>query len=112
MTRPKKIANASQDFFEIIKKKIETAQYFITKHAQQRAVERGIPMQDILNILLGKTGYTRKWIQSEDEFKQDFIDEPPTWYYRVEGMNPDKENIRIILTFDDGLMPIITVIKL
>lgn len=87
-------------------------QYIFTIHAQERAQERHIPVQDVLNILLEKTGYSHEWVKGKDEYKQAFIDEPSTWYYRIEGTTPDQENIRVIISFEDGMMPIITVIKL
>lgn len=112
MKKPKKIADSVKDFFNIIDEKIDSGQYVLTPHAQQRAIERRLPLEDILNLLQGKSGYSRQWIKGKDEFKQTYIDEPPAWFYRVEGTTPDKVKMRIIITFDDQQMPIITVIRL
>jgi len=58
------------------------------------------------------TGPTRRWNKKKDTFESSFIDAAPAWRYCIEGTTRDKEDVRIILTFTDDFMPIITVIKL
>lgn len=110
--KPKKITTNSKELFTIIENKIAQGMCIFTDHAKQRGTQRGITDEEVLNILENKKGYTRRWIQVKDTFEAYYIDEPPTWRYCIEGTTLDKEEVRIILTFTDDWMPIITVIKL
>ncbi len=110
--KPKKITTNSKELFAIIEQKIAQGLYIFTSHAKQRGKQRNITEEQVLNILENKQGYTRRWNKKKDTFESSFIDAAPAWRYCIEGTTPDKEDVRIILTFTDDFMPIITVIKL
>lgn len=94
--------------YRIIEQKIATMEYRILPHANKRKRERNISDLDIINILEGKRGYGRKRNKSKDKYEPDRED----WNYCIEGQNKDNEKIRIIISFEKNLMPIITVIRI
>jgi hypothetical protein len=71
-------------------------------------VEREILDLDVLDILEGKKGRHRKRNKSKDKYEADRED----WNYCFEGINLDQVLLRIIITINNGLMPIITVMRL
>lgn len=103
--KPEKLKD--QELFGEIERAIEAAQYIFTNHANERALERKISTADVLRILKGEPGYHRKRRKSKDEFDESF----KGWKYCIEGRTPDK-NVRVIITFDEDYMPIITVIDI
>ena len=62
----------------------------------------------MLDILEGKLGRRRRRNKQKDKFQPGYDD----WNYCIEGLSLDGEKIRIIVSFLEKLMPIITVIKL
>lgn len=103
--KPEKLKD--QKLFKEIENAIETTQYIFTNHATERAIERKISTADVLRILKGEFGYYRKRKKSKDEFDENFKE----WKYCIEGKTADK-NVRVIITFDEDYMPIITVIDI
>jgi hypothetical protein len=102
-----------KELFALIEQKITAGQYIFVPHAKQRLNERQIIELDVINILLGKSGYKRKRNKAKDRYDADDISNPAEdWKYCIEGKDIDDKNIRIIITFDGDLMPIITVIRL
>lgn len=77
-------------------------------HAKKRQQERNILDIDVIRILRGDKGYDRKRNKKKDNYEEGKFD----WKYCIEGKNIDGEVIRVIITFEKNLMPIITVIKL
>lgn len=110
-TKPSK--KADQELFALIEQKIKEKNYLFAKHAKERQKQRNISDLDVLNILEGKVGYSRKRNKSKDSYESGSVyEKPQDWKYCIEGTDIDERKIRIILTFTDNLMPIITVINL
>lgn len=111
VTKPSK--KTDQELFSLIEQKIKERNYIFVKHAKERQQQRNISDLDVLNILEGKSGYERKRNKSKDSYESNYIHEKPQdWKYCIEGKDIDGKKVRIILTFTDDLMPIITVINL
>jgi hypothetical protein len=111
VTKPSK--KTDQELFALIEQKIKERNYIFVKHAKERQQQRNISDIDVLNILEGKSGYERKRNKSKDSYESNYIHEiPQDWKYCIEGKDIDEKRVRIILTFTDDLMPIITVINL
>lgn len=97
----------------MIEQKIKERNYILVKHAKERQQQRNISDLDVLNILEGKSGYERKRNKSKDSYESNYVHKKPQdWKYCIEGKDIDEKKVRIILTFTDDLMPIITVINL
>lgn len=63
--------------------------------------ERNVSFLDAMHVL--KTGYHEK--------KKTFFHEASNkWRYAIRGKNTENEEIRVIITFDDNLMVIVTVV--
>jgi len=58
-----------------------------------------------LDILEGRDGRKRRRNKSKDKFEVGRED----WNYCIEGINLDNEKIRIIISFAEGQVPIITI---
>nr|HAT8715377.1 DUF4258 domain-containing protein [Legionella jordanis] len=102
-----------QELFTLIEQKIKEKNYLFVRHAKERQKQRNISELDVLNILEGKAGYDRKRNKSKDSYESNYIHEKPQdWKYCIEGKDIDERKVRIILTFTNDLMPIITVINL
>ncbi|HAT2038520.1 TPA: DUF4258 domain-containing protein [Legionella pneumophila] len=111
VTKPSK--KTDQELFALIEQKIKERNYLFVKHAKERQQQRNISELDVLNILEGKSGYDRKRNKSKDSYESNYIHEKPQdWKYCIEGKDIDEKKVRIIRTFTDDLMPIITVINL
>lgn len=63
-------------------------------------------------MLKGQNGYTRQWNKRKDTFEIQEYNQAAKWRYCIEGTTLDGDKIRVIITFDLDLMPIITVINL
>lgn len=86
-----------------IRKAILSGNYQETEHAKQRANERGIIGADSEYVL--KTGNHEP---SKDKFDETYNE----WNYAVRGKTLDKRELRIIVTFDEDGLLLITVIDL
>lgn len=91
--------------FELIEKCIKNVEYVFLPHAKERLVGRAILQPVVLDILEGKPNTKRKRNKKKDSFNVGNKD----WSYCIEGVDPNNEKIRIILSFDEKKMPIITV---
>ena len=94
-----------KDFFSEVVEKIEKGFYIFKKHARQRQKDRTISDLEVIDILEGKKGRKRRRNKSKDKYEEGNQD----WNYCIEGENPDGNKIRIIISFEDGVLPIITV---
>lgn len=94
--------------YALVKSKILTGDYIFLKHAKDRQNERQISDLNVLNILEGKAGFSRKRNKAKDHYEEGRED----WNYCIEGVDFDKNSIRIIISFMDTLMPIITVMRI
>lgn len=112
MARPNKITTKTRELFSLIEKKIMAGQYVFSPHATERGLQRGITEEEVIDMLRGREGYLRRWNKEKDTFESPWYSQEPQWRYCIEGNTPDNDELRVIITFDDGLMPIITVIKL
>lgn len=91
------------NLLEKIKKALDSGNYLESKHAVERALERNIIATEYEYVL--KTG----WHESKkDTF--DFLYN--TWNYSVRGKTIDKRELRVIISFDENDLLIITVIDL
>jgi hypothetical protein len=91
------------DLLEKIRVALSSGKYQKTEHAKQRAAERGIIIADYEYVL--KTG--------NHESKKDKFDEMyNTWNYAIRGKTIDKRELRVVITFDEDGMLLITVIDL
>ncbi len=109
----KPIKKTDKDLYSLIDSKIAQKKYVFLKHSQQRMLERGILELDVLNILLGKKGCGRKRNKKKDAYEQLSISEfAQDWKYCIEGCDVDGKPLRVIITFSEDLMPIITAIRI
>lgn len=109
----KPVKKIDQELFRLIEKKIKEKNYIFVRHAQERQQQRNISELDVLNILEGHPGYRRKRNKRKDSYDSTYIHEMlQDWKYCIEGKDINARDIRIILTFTDNLMLIITVIDL
>ncbi len=91
--------------FELVEKSIKNVEYVFLPHARSRLSGRVILEPVVLDILEGKHGTKRRRNKKKDSFKVGNED----WNYCVEGVDPNNEKIRVIISFDKKTMPIITV---
>lgn len=95
-TKPKQIEN----LFQLIRECIDRGQYVLTEHAVLRLNQRDISLTDTEFVL--KNGYHEK--------KKTYFDEIfNTWRYAIRGKTVDDLQMRIIISFNDDNMIIITV---
>ena len=99
MDRAPKISN----LMETIRKCIEQGRYLDTRHATQRQAERNVTRPEYLHALLN--GYHEK---RKDKFEEAYS----TWNYSVRGKTIDARELRIVVSFDENNMLIITAIDL
>ena len=96
---PKKVL----DLLEKIKEAVVRGNYFESKHAVERAIERNIFANEYEYVL--KNGW--------HESKKDTFDELyNTWNYAIRGKTLEKRELRVIVSFDINGLLIITVIDL
>ena len=96
---------SDNELFSLIEQKIEEKNYIFLHHVRQRMLERNITAIDILNLLQGHSKRLRN--KSKDSYEHDRED----WKYCIEG-KPRDIKIRVVITFTQEMMPIITAINL
>jgi hypothetical protein len=94
--------------FALICQHIREGSYVFLSHAKKRLKERAILDIEVLDILEAKPGKKRRRNKNKDSYEESRLD----WNYCIEGVDLEGERIRIIISFDEALMPIITVIRL
>lgn len=82
---------------------LEKDEYKLTHHAIERLNQRDIELPDILHVL--RTGYHEK-IKDTWDLKYN------SWNYSIRGKTTENDKIRVIVSFDENGLLIITVIKL
>ncbi len=82
---------------------IERGHYLDTRHATDRQTERSISRTEILYVL--RNGRHEK---SKDQYQERF----KAWNYAIRGRTIDKREVRVIVSFDENNMLIITAIEL
>ncbi|MBH47249.1 MAG: hypothetical protein CME71_03665 [Halobacteriovorax sp.] len=101
----KPVKKTDKELYRLLSEKIASGDYVFKKHAKQRLEDREINDLEVLDILQGKSKRDRHRNKSKDKYESGNQD----WNYCIEGQNLDKYRIRIIISFADDLMPIITV---
>ena len=102
--RPEK--RTTEKLFEAIKEAIEGKNYSFTYHALERSQQRrNVSDFQVIRLLKSKSKYHEKK-------KDSFSDEFSSWNYAIRGKSIDSEDIRVILSFDESEMLVITVINL
>ncbi len=91
------------DLLKRIRTCIENDRYKFTKHALERKSERSLSLMDILYVL--KNGVHEG---AKDSWDKRF----EAWNYAIRGKGVDKNDIRIIVSFDKTGLLIVTVIRL
>src|SRR5215212_5775517 len=86
--RPQKLENV----LATAKQCIEKGNYVATFHAECRQLERDITLLDALHVI--KNGYR---VPKYDKFKEEWNE----WNYAIQGQSLQKEDIRVIVSFDD-----------
>lgn len=99
MAKPEKLSN----LMSVIRECIVQGRYLDTRHALQRQDERGITRPEVLYVL--KNGHHEK---KKDQFGEIY----QTWSYAVRGKTVDRGELRIVVSFDESGMLIITAIDL
>lgn len=97
--KPAKLSNLC----EKIKTALDTRKYRQSLHALQRMDKRKVTFLDILYVL--ENGY-------REESKDAYDDAFHKWKYAIRGRTLENVSIRVIITFDDDDLLIITVINL
>ena len=77
--------------------------FFDTRHAEERQTQRGIIRPEIIYVLCN--GYHEK---IKDKFDKIYS----AWNYAIRGKTIDKKELRIIVSFDENNLLIITAIDL
>ena len=99
VSRPEKIP----ELMSVIRACIEEGRYLDTRHAWERQNDRRINRPEILYVL--KCGRHEK---SKDKFNEFHH----TWNYAVRGKTVDRRELRVIVSFDENGILIITAIEL
>lgn len=100
--KPSKRPPKETNLLEKVRQAIQSGDYLDVVHAQERQQERQITRPEYEYVL--QTGFHEK---AKDEFKPEY----QTWNYAIRGKTIDQRELRVIVTFEDGLL-IITVIDL
>ncbi len=99
MSRPGK----HLDLLNVIRACIEDGRYLDTRHAVERKNQRQITRPEILFVL--KNG-------RHEKAKDKFDDAYEAWNYAIRGKTLDRRELRIVVSFDENGMLIITAIDL
>ena len=79
----------------------------------RRIKERTVSELEVIYLLSGKKGYNRNRNKKKDIYELfSLADLAQEWKYCIEGHDIDGNKLRVIMTFTDDLMLIITVIKI
>lgn len=94
------------ELMKAIKEALDNQSYFFTAHAKVRSKQRkNVDEFQVVRILRSKSKYHEP---KKDTYSDDF----ETWNYSIRGSTVDDEDVRVILSFDESNMLIITVINL
>lgn len=90
-------------------REIGNAEYVFLSHAKKRQKDRNINDLTVLNILENKADYKRQ----RNKAKYIYTPGKTDWNYCIEGIDLDDDNkVRVILSFNEFNLLIITVIRL
>lgn len=99
MVLPDKISNV----MALIRERARNGSFILLPHAIARGLERSVAVADIVHALIG--GWHE---EAKDEFKQEY----QAWNYAIRGSTVDERELRIIVSFDENRILVITVIRL
>jgi len=99
MSRPGK----HLDLLNMIRACVEDGRYLDTRHATERKTQRMISRPELLYVL--KYGRHEK---AKDKFDEAYN----AWNYAIRGKTLDRRELRIVVSFDENGMLIITAIDL
>ena len=102
----KPVKKSTKELFQAIEKAIANKEYYFTDHGEMRSVtRRKVTDEEVIKILEGR----EKWHEKrKDKYEHGQSD----WNYHIRGKNIDNEKVRIVISFDEYEMPIITVVNL
>jgi len=92
-----------EDLLNVIARHLEAGRFLDTRHATDRQSERKITRSEVLFVL--RHGFHEK---RKDRFDEQFH----AWNYAVRGKTMDRKDLRIIVSFDEAGMLIITAIEM
>lgn len=103
--RPKKKRPSKRtDLINDVKEAARDGRYLdLTKHATERSEERSIIRTEYEFVL--KTGWHEK---AKDRYDERY----KAWNYAIRGKTVDKRSLRVIVSFDEDNLMVITVIDL
>lgn len=91
------------NLLDAVRSSLESGHYFDTRHATDRQAERSISRTEVVYVL--KHGRHEK---SKDQYQERYW----TWNYAIRGKTIDRRDVRVIVSFDENNMLIITAIEL
>lgn len=86
-----------------VRRALERGQFLDTSHSSARGVKRAITRPEMLYVL--KNG---RHEPSKDKYELPHED----WNYSVRGKTVDKRDLRIIVSFEEGFLILVTAIEL
>lgn len=89
------------DVISNVRKCIASGDFLDTRHSTDRENERNITRSEIVCVL--KNGWHER---SKDEYKERY----KAWNYAIRGKTVDRRMLRVIVSFDENGMLIITAI--
>jgi hypothetical protein len=100
---PKK---TKSELFDCIEQAIDNKNYVFTQHGEIRSKQRkNVNHEQVIRILKDKY---KKHDAARDYYQKGQLD----WNYHIQGKTVDNQPVRIVLSFDENWMLIITVIDL
>lgn len=99
MTRAAKISN----LMGVVREKVQQGDFILMPHAIERRLQRSISVNDIVHVL------TTGWHEAKkDRYQEAYF----AWNYSIRGKTIDNRSLRIVVSFDENAMLVITVIGL
>jgi hypothetical protein len=93
----------AERLLERIAEAVKAGRYVVSDHAYERSRDRLVPIPHVEHVLLHGFHEARK-----DQFNVDYN----AWRYAIRGKSPDRVPVRVVVTFaEDGLL-VVTVINL
>lgn len=103
MSSPTRKINKISDVMKAVKEALDDGHYLDTRHATDRQSERTITRPEIVQVLRGGHREKRK-----DQFSERF----EAWNYAIRGKTIDRRELRVVVSFDENNMLVITAIDL
>ncbi|SRR5579883_13411 len=104
----KPVKKSDDELWILLNKNITKGNYVFLNHAKERLAERNIMDTEVLDILENKHNCKRV----RNKFKDCYLSGYSEWNYCIEGYDIDEQKIRIIISFDEKFLLIITAIRI